>query len=387
MRRVPLVGTGSLLLAVVLIAAAILLRAGQGADAQTSPPGAGMGSPPASPAGIEAPSSEAAAEIANAGWFELDRRLDDAGASIGKTLLVGTLGRAKPATAISLHEDSFAQPPVGGLVLFRDDDGETSRLSTVSTADAVLREVVATPNRVVAATLDRSGQSVLYLVAPRTGGAVDLWRQPLGEGEAVQLLSSWKVPELGFGQFQLVESTDGDALVAEFCGAGCDAMYVRLADGSSVHLDGAELGWIVALIGTNVFSVVTDTENRRLVRQELGGKPEPIAEQVDWAQLAAASDGPLLVLLRADVEFTLTVLNPRTGTETPLVSEPLGQGGTPPYDLVGAGPEVTAGTEGVEDWLVVTYDGQMGGPESSGDRGKALSLVGDGQLELREVVK
>lgn len=317
--------------------------------------------------------------IERTGWFQLDRRLSVDGASLGKTLLAGTLGTASPTTSVDLAEDSFAMPPVGGQVLVREDDGNTARLATVSTVDGSIRELLTTSDRIPAAALEPTGSSYVYLVAPRAGGAIAL-RQGELSGESVLLFDAWSVPPLGFGTFQVLVSPGGDAALVEFCGeSGCAGVYVDLVDRSVTQLDKANLGWAVYLAGSVIYHLRPDGGSGPLIELDVGSlASRTLADDVSWAQVGSAGGTMVVARVGAD-DASISTIDLKTRRERILLSEPLGPGGLAPFDLVGAGVDRIAGLADVEGWVVVSFDGQITDGRSR-SRGVALVDLDDARV-------
>lgn len=319
------------------------------------------------------------------GWFQLDRRLDGAGSSLGRTLTVGTLGRSTPTATIDLVEDASATPPVGGIVLFRADDGTRSRLVTVSVVDGMMTERASLTDRVSAAVMSADGTVVYYLSAPRNGGRISLWRLPLGSKTGSLMSGDWAVPALGLGTFQLVASQNGQSLIAEFCGdEGCDGRLVDLASGTTSSVSDHELGWVVAVDGHDVYSI---NHHDALVRTRADGTSTSIATDVAGAIAVVGPKGLTFALIRVGTSVSLSVLDPVAGTERQMRKEPLSATGQMPFDLVGGSADRTAGTTQTNGWLLTTASGRVVSPSGGLTAPLLLSTVNPGSIDLQKVWK
>ena len=322
-------------------------------------------------------------DLSTVGWFQLDQRLDRDGATLGRTLTVGTLKSSKPTATIDIPEDASATTPVSGMVFFRADDGTTSRLATVSVADGRVTERASLADRVSAATMSADGTAAFYLSAPRSGGSISLWRQSLNGGAATRIFGDWTVPALGIGSFQVVASGDGQSILAQFCGEeGCDGRSVDLASGTSTSISGHELGWVVALDGRDFYSI---DHHSALVRQRADGFSSTIAANVASVSAVTGPAGLTFALLRVDSSASLSVLDPAAGTERQMRKEPVGKAGQLPFDLVGGSADRTAGAARTNGWVLITSSGRIAPRSARGTAALLLSTASPTSIDLQQV--
>lgn len=156
------------------------------------------------------------------------------------------------------HQGAWANGPHGDAVLVGDDDGQHTRVFTVSSRDAAQTTLLETDDAVVAGALAADG-SVLYFVPVDRATGLDrgLWRAPVGQPAAAEEVHAGPIattPEDFASQWTMDASTDGRFLVTQVCNRQRCSTLVLDTTGDTTRKEPVDDGRI---IGTTDDAYVT----------------------------------------------------------------------------------------------------------------------------------
>lgn len=243
-------------------------------------------------------------------------------------LRVGTL--EGPVTAeLRLTEEAFATGPFGMDVLVGQDDGSSSSLMLVSSADGSTRDLYSTSDLIVMGTLRGDGDVVYYVPVDRANGADrGLWSFTLDSGEATQVVEG-PLAEAAHDfatSWQMQWSAGGETLVTQSCRQSrCRELAYRLRDGRVSESNASEL---IGVTDTEYLVFSSRSSPTVLAIDLESGESRTVGSAGGPAVLASAGDDWYIAYEPSQADpraYALAVLSVADGRQRTLIEQPASQ--------------------------------------------------------------